>query len=161
MDDGAGAQVPMDVVETSRKRNTKHAGHQQNDATRGGEQPDRGSLADAGMHEAMGDAGAIGADAMALAEAYSPARFQRRTGAFGLSAGVLRSRTCSFLSPICFALFQLQALNTKPDRMAELLKQRRHHLVFLTALWHGRRSSEVDAFSFNIRERRRRGTSRA
>ena len=96
MDDGVGAQVPMDVVETSRKRNAKQAGHQQNNATRGGEQPDQGSLADAGMHVAMGDAGALGADAMALAEAYSPARFHRRTGAFGLSAGVLRSRTCSF-----------------------------------------------------------------
>ena len=61
-----------------------------------GEQPDQGSLADAGMHEAMEDAGAHDADAMALAEAYSPARFQRRIGAFGLNAGVLRSRTCSF-----------------------------------------------------------------
>ena len=95
MDDGAGVQVPKDVVETSRKLNAKQA-HQQNNATRGREQPDQGSLADASMHEAMRDAGALGAHAVALAEAYSPARFHRLTGAFGLSAGVLRSRTCSF-----------------------------------------------------------------
>ena len=31
---------------------------------------------------------ALGADAASLAEAYSPARCQRRAGAFGLSAGV-------------------------------------------------------------------------
>ena len=58
-DDGAVAQVPMDVVETSRKRDAKQAGHQQNNATRGGEQPDQGSLADAGMHEAMGTQGRL------------------------------------------------------------------------------------------------------
>ena len=47
-----------------------------------GEQADPGSTADASMHEAMRDAGAVGADAVALAEAHSPARFQRRAGVF-------------------------------------------------------------------------------
>ena len=51
------------------------------DADRGGLQPDPGSMA-------MRDAGALGAGAAALAEAYSPARFQQQAGAFGLSAGV-------------------------------------------------------------------------
>ena len=34
------------------------------------------------------EAGALGADAVALAEAHSPARLQQHAGAFGLSAGV-------------------------------------------------------------------------
>ena len=35
MDDGAGAQAPMDVVESSRKRSAEEAGREQDDATRG------------------------------------------------------------------------------------------------------------------------------
>ena len=31
------------------------------------------------------------------------------------------------LSPMCLAFFQLQALNTTPHSMAELLRQRRYH----------------------------------
>ena len=42
-------------------------------------QPDPSSMADDSMREA----GALGADAVALAEAYSLARFQQRAGAFG------------------------------------------------------------------------------
>ena len=45
-------------------------------------------MADESMHDAIRNTKAIGADAVALAEAYSPARFQRRAGAFALSAGV-------------------------------------------------------------------------
>ena len=86
LDDGAGARAPMDVIETSRKRSVEHAGHETDDADRGGVQPDPGSMADDSMQEAMRDAGARGADAV-LADAYSPARFQQRAGAFGLSAG--------------------------------------------------------------------------
>ena len=40
------------------------------------------------MHENMEVARIFGADAVALAEAFSPARFQRRAGACGLSVGV-------------------------------------------------------------------------
>ena len=48
-------------------------------------QPDPGSMADDSMQEAVWEAEALGADAVALAEAYAPARFQQRAGAFGLS----------------------------------------------------------------------------
>ena len=40
------------------------------------------------LTEAMRDSGALGGDVVALAETYSPTRFQQRAGAFGLSAGV-------------------------------------------------------------------------
>ena len=55
---------------------------------RGGVQPDPDSIAHDNMPELKREAEALGADAVALAEAYSLARFQQRTGAFGLSAGV-------------------------------------------------------------------------
>ena len=41
-----------------------------------------------------------------------------------------RNHICSFLSPMCLAFFQLQALNTKPDKLAELQEQGRRHLEF-------------------------------
>ena len=88
MDDGAGAQAPMDVIETSRKRSADDAGHETDDADRGGVQPDPGSMA-ADMQEARRDAETLGADAVALAEAYSPARFQRRAGTLCLRVGVV------------------------------------------------------------------------
>ena len=59
-DDDAVAQAPMDVVESSRKRSAGEAGHEQDDAARGDEQPDEGSAVDASMHEAMEVAGALG-----------------------------------------------------------------------------------------------------
>ena len=62
--------LQWDVVETSRKRSAGDAGHETDDADRGGVQPDLGSIA-------MRNAGALEADAVALAEAYSPARFQQ------------------------------------------------------------------------------------
>ena len=40
------------------------------------------------MQEPMRDGRVLGADAVALAESYSPVRFQRRAGAFCSSAGV-------------------------------------------------------------------------
>ena len=139
-DDGEGAQAPTDVIETSRKRSAEEAGHETYDADCGGVQPDPGSMADESMHEAMRDAGALGADAVALAEAYSPARFHQRAGAFGLSAGVAMelflgwdlgleadqvkaSKRLSvekphllILSPVCLAFSQLQALNQHKTR---------------------------------------------
>ena len=51
-------------------------------------QPDPGSMSGDSIQEAVRDAGALAADAVALAEADSPARFQQRTGEFGWSAGV-------------------------------------------------------------------------
>ena len=60
------------------------------------------------------------------------------------------------LSPMCLGFSQLQALNTKPERLAELLEQGRRH-----AVWQSHKSSEVDAFFSSILGRRRRGTSRA
>ena len=100
----------------------------------------------------------LGADAVALAEAYSPARFQERTDAFGLSAGGAMDLRLGWdlgleadevkvwerlsgekphlliLSPMCSAFSQLQALITKPDRLAELLEQGRSHLEFACSL---------------------------
>ena len=35
-EDDAGAKAPMEVVETSRKRNVEEAAHEQDDAARGG-----------------------------------------------------------------------------------------------------------------------------
>ena len=86
-DDGAGAQAPMDVIGTSRKRSAEEAGHETDDADRGGVQSDPGSMAGDSMHEAMRDAGALGADAVALADAYSPARF--RTKPFRLQLSLM------------------------------------------------------------------------
>ena len=97
-------------------------------------------------------------DAVALAEAYSPARFQQRAGAFGLSAGVAMDLRLGWdlgleadkvkalkrlsvekphlliLSLMCLTFSQLQALNTKPDRQAELLEQGTHLLEFACSL---------------------------
>ena len=130
------------------------AGHETDDAGRGGVQPDPESMADDSMQEARRDAEALGADAVALAEAYSPARFQQLAGASGLCAGVAMDLRLGWdlvldanqvkaenrssdeklhllvLSPMCLAFSQLQALNTKPDRLAELLEQGRRHLEF-------------------------------
>ena len=98
-------------------------------------------MADDSMQEARRDAEALGADAVALV--YSLARFQQRAGAFGLSAGVamdLRLRLSDekphllIFSTMCLAFSQLQALNTKPDRLAELLEQGRRHLEFVRSL---------------------------
>ena len=116
-------------------------------------------MADDRMPELKREAEALGADAVALAEAYSPARFQQRAGALGLSAGVAmdlrfgwdlglqadrvqaqkwlsdeKPRLLIFLSPMCLAFSQSQALNTKPDLLAELLEQGRRHLEFACSL---------------------------
>ena len=104
------------------------------------------------------EAEALGADAVALAEAYSLARFQQRAGAFGLSAGVAMDLRLGWdlgreadqvnaqkplsdekpylliFCPMCLAFSQLQALNTKPERLAELLEQGRRHLEFECSL---------------------------
>ena len=100
---GAGAEAPaavpvprrpdgvldeqVNAEETSRKRSAEDAGHEADDAGRGGAQPDPGSTVDDSMPELRREAEALGADAVALAEACSSASRQR-AGAFGLSAGV-------------------------------------------------------------------------
>ena len=78
---------PMDAQEASRKRRAEDAGHEADDAGRGGAQPDPGSMVDDSMPELRREAEALGADAVALAEAHSSTSRQR-AGAFGLSAGV-------------------------------------------------------------------------
>ena len=172
MDDGAGVRAPMGVIETLRKRSAEDAGHETDDADRGGVQPDPGLMADDSMQEAMRDAGVLGADAVALAEAYSPARFQQRAG---LSAGVAMDLRLGWdlgleadqvkahlliLSPMCLAFSELQALNTKPGRLGELLEQGRHHLLFVCSPA-GSQVERMDALSSNILGRRLRGTNRA
>ena len=78
---------PMDAGEASSKRSAEDSGHETDDEGRGGVEPDPGSMADDSMQEARREAEALGADAVALAEAYLPAS-QQRAGAFGLSASV-------------------------------------------------------------------------
>ena len=77
----------MDAREASRKSSAEDAGHEADDAGRGGAQPDPGSMVDDCMPELRREAQALGADAVALAEAYPPAS-RWRAAAFGLSAGV-------------------------------------------------------------------------
>ena len=77
----------VNAEETSTKRSAEDAGHEADDAGRGGVQHDRDSMADDSMSELRREAESLGADALALAEAYSLAS-QQRAGAFGLSAGV-------------------------------------------------------------------------
>ena len=78
---------PVNAEETSGKRSAEDAGHGADDAGRRGAQPDPGSMVDYSMPELRREAEALGADAVALVEAYSPASGQR-AGAFGMSAGV-------------------------------------------------------------------------
>ena len=85
-------------------------------------------------------------------------RAQQRAGEFGLSAGVAMDlrmgwdlgleadqvnpqKRCSdekphllIVSPMCLVFSQVQALNTKPDRLEELLEQGRRHLEFARSL---------------------------
>ena len=67
-------------LETWRKRRAEDAGHEKDDADRGGAQADPGSIADDSVQEGMRNGGALEAAAAALAEACSPAKFQRRAG---------------------------------------------------------------------------------
>ena len=78
----------MSAREASRKRSAEYAGHEADDAGRGGAQPDPDSMVDDSMPGLKREADSLGADAVALAEEYSPASRQR-AGAFGLSAGVV------------------------------------------------------------------------
>ena len=72
--------------EASRTRRAEGAGHEADDAGRGGAQ-DPGTMVDDSMSELRLEAEALGADAVALAESYLSTRRQR-AGAFGLSTGV-------------------------------------------------------------------------
>ena len=142
---------PMNAEEASRKRRAEDAGHEADDAGRGGAQPDPGSMVDDSMPELRWEAEALGADAVALAEAYSSASRQR-AGAFGLSArcgewicvwdGIWGSEPTRskpekrlsdekphllILSPTCaFSLSRLQ--HAKPDELAELREQGKRQL---------------------------------
>ena len=62
---------PMNAAETLTKCSAEDAGHEADDAGRGGVQPDPDSMADGSMPEARREAEALGADA-------APARFQQR-----------------------------------------------------------------------------------
>ena len=75
----------MNAEEASRKRSAESAGHEADDAGRGGAQPDPRSMVDGSMPELRREAEALGAGAEALAD--SSASWQL-AGAFGLSAGL-------------------------------------------------------------------------
>ena len=77
---------PMNAEEASRERRAD-AGHEADEAGRGGAQPDPGSTVDDSMPELRREAEEFGADAAALAESCSSTSRQR-AGAFGLNAGV-------------------------------------------------------------------------
>ena len=175
--------IPMDTAGTSRKRSAEDAGHVMDDADRGGAQPEPSSVADDSMKEARREAEALGADAVALAEAYSPARFQQRAGAFGLSAGVAMDLRLGWdlgreadqvkaqkrlsdeksylliLSP-CAWLSHSCKRSTRSRNDWQSWWSRADVIWSLHAVWQSRRSSEVDAFSSSILGRRRRGTNR-
>ena len=68
---------PMNAEEALRKRSAEDAGHEADVAGCGGAQPDPGSMVDDSMPELRRKAEALGADAVALAEAYSSATRQR------------------------------------------------------------------------------------
>ena len=145
----------MNAEEASRKRSAEDAGHEADVAGRGGAQPDPGSMVDDSMPELRREAEALGADAVALAEAYSSATRQR-AGAFGLSAGVAMDLRLGWdlwqradqvkaekslnderlhlliLSPRCLSHSRLQ--HTKPDELAELREQGKRHLEFACSL---------------------------
>ena len=150
---------PMNVGETPRKRNAEDAGHEADDAGCGGAQPDPAPMVDDSMPELRREAETLAADAVALAEAYSPASRQR-AGAFGLSAGVAMDLRLGWdlvqradpvkaekrlrdekphlliLSPMCLALcLSLSRLqHAKPDELAELQEQGKRHLEFACSL---------------------------
>ena len=140
---------PMHAREASRKRRAEDAGHEADDADRGGGQPGPGSMVDDSMPELRREAEAFEADAVALAEAYSSAS-QQRAGAFGLSAGmamdlrvgwdleqradkvkaekILSDEKPLILSPMCLSFSRLQ--HAKPDELAELREQGKRHLEY-------------------------------
>ena len=127
-----------------------------------------------------GGAEALGADAVALAEAYSPARFQGRAGASGMSAFVavdlrlgwdlgleaqerlsVEKPHLLIFCPVCLAFSQMQATQHKAGQNGGAAEAWQASLgVWCTAGLDGM-SSEVDAFSLNALGRRRRGMSRA
>ena len=77
---------PMDAREASRKRRAEDAGHEADDAGRGGAQPDPGSMVGDSMPELRREAEALGAsDAVALPESYSWTSWQRAGVAMDLS----------------------------------------------------------------------------
>ena len=148
---------PMGARETSRKRNAEDAGHEADDAGCGGAQPGPGAVVDDNMPVLRREAEALGADAVALAEAYSPASRQR-AGAFGLSAVVAMDLRLGWdlvqradpveaekrlsdekphlliLGPMCLALSLSRLQHAKPDELAELQEQGKRHLEFACSL---------------------------
>ena len=166
IDAEAREQDPMDIG-LSRNCSAEEAGHEADDTAYGDEQPDQGPLADARMHETVEVARVLDADAVALASKVSSTSWLLGWD-LGLEADQVRAQErlsveqpyLLILSAMCLAFSQLQALSTKPDTMAELLKHGRRHLEFACSLENSR-LSEVDAFSLSTRGRRNRGTSRA
>ena len=169
---------PMDAEETSRKRRAEDAGPEADDAGRGGAQPDPGSVVGDSMPELRREAEALGANAVALAEAYSSTSRQR-AGAFGLSAGVAMDLRLGWdlwqradqvkaekrlsdekphlliLSPRCLSLSLSLDCNTPSQTSWRNCGSRANVIWSLYAVQQDCKSSEVDAFSLSIPWRRR------
>ena len=114
-------------------------------------------MVDDSMPEVRREAEALGAGALALAEACSSTSWQR-AGAFGLSAGVAMDLRSGWdlslradqvkaekrlsdekphlliLSPMCLSLSLSRLQHAKPDELAELLVQGKRHLEFACSL---------------------------
>ena len=111
----------MNAREAPRKRSADDASH--------GAQPDPGSMVDDSMPELSRSArsACCGTGGGVFAPAASWLfRIECRCGdgpALGMGSGAM-----------CLAFSQLQALNTKPDKLAELLEQGRRHLEFACSL---------------------------
>ena len=169
---------PMDAREASRKRRAEDAGHEADDASRGGAQPDPGSMVDDSMPELRRGAEALGADAVALTEAYSSTSRQR-AGAFGLSAGVAMDLRLGW--DLGQRADQVKAEKRLSDEKPHLLIFESHVPVSIyldcntpsqtswqncgsrvNVIWslhavkQDCKSSEVDAFSLSLPSRRRR-----
>ena len=102
-------------------------------------------MVDDSMLELGREAEALGADAVALAEAYSSTSRQR-AGAFGLSAGVAMDMRLG-----C-------DLGQRADQVKaeKRLSDEKPHLLILSSRWQDCKSSKVDAFSSSIPWRRQR-----
>ena len=141
---------PMDAREASRKRRAEDAGHEADDAGRGGAQPELGSMVDDSMPELRREADALGADAVALVSTYSSTSGQR-AGAFGLSTGVAMDLRLGWdlglradqvkaekrlrdEKPHVLIFFESRLQHAKPDELAELRGEGKCHLEFACSL---------------------------
>ena len=123
----------MDAGKALRRRSAEDAGHEADDAGRGGFQLEPDSMADDSMLELKREAEAetVGTGAVALVEAYSPGS-QQLAGAFGSSASVAMDLRLGW----DLGLRPDQVKTQKSDEKPYLLIFESHALGFLSATTH-------------------------